>query len=185
MLIRPSVGRRLQDRDPEDLANDSRTDRSNRTHPTKPGGIIAGVTDLVRPPHAGPDPGRLVADQLRHRLKHAGGFTLHPETNEQPGTGFAVCTDRQLSKHIAWDSWDDRLVARWLHSLSDELRRGSSFLGGWLERSHGRAWLEVVVVVPADQFVFALHLASRARQQAVYDLGTRTVVPVSVGAAIP
>ena len=116
---------------------------------------------------------------------HAGGFTLHPETDEQPCAGFAVCTDRRLSRHIAWESWDDHLVTRWLHPLIDELRRGSSFLGGWLERSHGRAWLEVVVVVPADQLVFALHLASRAHQRAVYDLGTGTVVPVTVGAAIP
>lgn len=75
-------------------------------------------------------------------------------------------------------------MTRWLHTLGDELRRGSCFLGGWHERSHGRAWLEVVVVVPADQLAFALHLARRAHQRAVFDLSTRTVVPVTVGAAV-
>lgn len=130
------------------------------------------------PSHVVADDGHHITRHLRRHLSFWGGFTLHPETKEQPDTGFAVCTDSRLSKNIAWDAWDNGHVTRWLHSLASDLRRGSNFLGGWLERGPGRVWLEVVVVVPADQRSRAIRLASRAGQRAVYDLERRTVVPV-------
>jgi hypothetical protein len=128
-------------------------------------------------PHATP----LKPERLRHRLREAGGFTLHPQTGEQPSTGYAVCTDSRLSRRIAWHAWDDHHVGSWLRSLVPDLERGSRFLGGWLEPDGQRAWLEVVVVVPAQDRPRALHLANRARQQAVYDLGNAAVVHVSSG----
>jgi hypothetical protein len=118
-------------------------------------------------------------ERLRRRLRDAGGFTLHPETGEQPSTGYAVCADRRLSRRIAWDAWDDHSVGGWLRNLGPELERGSHFLGGWLEPGGERAWLEVVVVVPAHDRRRALRLASRARQQAVYDLSRAAVVHVA------
>ena len=142
------------------------------------------MSQPVRSPYV-PSAEHRVARQLRHRLNLSGGFTWHPETREQPNAGFAVCADRRLSKEIAWDAWDNHHVTRWLQSLSGDLRRGSNYLGGWLERGCGRAWLEVVVVVPADQLVLAMHLAARARQQAVFDLATGTVVAVPANATSP
>ena len=121
----------------------------------------------------------LKPERLRHRLREAGGFTLHPETGEQPSTGYAVCADSRLSRRIAWHSWDDHHVGSWLRSLGPDLERGSRFLGGWLEPDGQRAWLEVVMVVPAQDRRRALRLASRARQQAVYDLGSAAVVHVA------
>jgi hypothetical protein len=121
----------------------------------------------------------LKPERLRRHLREAGGFTLHPETGEQPSTGYAVCADRRLSRRIAWDAWDDHHVGGWLRNLVPDLEQGSHFLGGWLEPDGKRAWLEVVVVVPAQDRRRALRLASRARQQAVYDLGRAAVVHVA------
>jgi hypothetical protein len=121
----------------------------------------------------------LKPERLRRHLREAGGFTLHPETGEQPSTGYAVCADRRLSRRIAWDAWDDHHVGGWLRNLVPDLEQGSHFLGGWLEPDGKRAWLEVVVVVPAQDRRRALRLASRARQQAVYDLGNAAVVHVA------
>ena len=118
-------------------------------------------------------------ERLRRHLRERGGFTLHPATGEQPSSGYAVCADRRLSRHIAWDAWDDHHVRGWLRSLGPDLERGSRFLGGWLEPDGRRAWLEVVMVVPAQDRRRALRLASRARQQAVYDLGSAAVVHVA------
>ena len=118
------------------------------------------------------------AERLHRRLRDEGGFTLHPETGEQPSSGYAVCVDQRLSRGIAWDAWDHHNVARWLSSLASDLRRGSHFLGGWLDPDNGCVWLEVVVVVPEDQRAAAFRLANREGQQAMFDLASATVVPV-------
>ena len=137
------------------------------------------------PPPVADDGQPLRPERLRRRLRESGGFTLHPETGEEPSTGYAVCADRRLSRRIAWDTWDDHHVSGWIRSLVPDLERGSHFLGGWLEPDGERAWLEVVVVVPAHERGRALRLANRARQQAVYDLGSAAVVHVAPSGAPP
>lgn len=108
------------------------------------------------------------------RINEAGGFTIHPKTNDEPTEGFALSKWPERSLVLEWGKSHPARVARsiksWLTKNSDMLSDPKMHIGGWLDRDSGKVYVDFSVVYPRSQRAEAVRDAKEANQKAIWSL---------------
>lgn len=136
----------------------------------------APPSDLAPPPPAAFDR-RALVPRLRRLLHLAGGFTIDHRTGRAVHDGVAMAADPRHGIDFLIHRWDDRRVLTWLDGCHGLLQREDVYLGGWLDGA--RVWLDVVHVFPAHDGAGAVAHGRRAGERAGFDLGRRTLLPLT------
>jgi hypothetical protein len=115
---------------------------------------------------------------LRALLATHGGFTIDQDTGRPIDAGIAVCVDPAAGLGFRFAHWSDTAVRTWLGRIVAATKPGAH-LGGWIDDDRV-CWLDEVIVFPAEAEAHAVEAAQAAGQAAVFDLGRRQLVPVTM-----
>jgi hypothetical protein len=126
-----------------------------------------------------PDVAHRLPPLLRQVIEAAGGFTLDRRGTAFIGRGIAVATDPGAALAFPADSWDDELIGDWLADATCQ-RDDDEHVGGWLDPSARRVWLDVVRVFDVAHRHQAFAMARRHGQRAVFDLSRSALVPLAI-----
>jgi hypothetical protein len=116
--------------------------------------------------------------ELRARIERDGGFTLDIATGQPADDGISVAAGRSIAMTFPQHEWCDRSVERWLHEAAHHRPLRRSHLGGWLDRSTGYIWLDLVWVIDRRLAPLAPIIGRALRQHCVFDLTRGTAVPL-------
>lgn len=115
---------------------------------------------------------------VRRAVRTAGGFTVNRMTGEMPKEGIAVAHPPQHSLVLSLkDLSDSKKVDRWLKRKRAMLSQPNTYLGGWLDKSSKKVYIDVVEVFPPDQKEAAIAAGRKRNQLAVFDLGSFEEIP--------
>lgn len=112
-----------------------------------------------------------LANRIRGALLTRGGITLDPTSMVEPTSGYAVSVRGAEATFASVPTHGE--VSEWLrgHGIPVALiQEKPSYFGAWVDKSTGKVFLDVTVVVPTRSE--AEVLGRKWGQLAVFDLGT-------------
>jgi PBSX family phage portal protein len=122
------------------------------------------------------------AHELFKKLAASGGFTYQPVTKDSPTSGYALSILPGNEKVIAQDKVDEASIKTYLDDHKDLFEKDhSAHVGGWLDTSTGKVYLDVSVIEPDKEK--AIELAKANNQEGIYDLAGQQTIIVTRGAA--
>jgi 2'-5' RNA ligase len=146
---------------------------------------LAGRIDSEEAAHAHPFHGQ--HDQSRHgrrwgttvnrSMRTKGGITIHRVSGAQPTKGLALSPYPDRETVLALKDVDRDHVQGFLKRNRDLLAKPDHFVGGWLDRDTGKAYLDVSVL--AKDKASAERLARKHKQLAYFDLASGEEVRVA------
>ncbi len=113
------------------------------------------------------DPHSVSPEDLYNEVINNGGFTFNP-THGFPTSGYAVSCHKDREMSGPREGFHPEIILLYVLSNIDILANDDEFLGGWLDRSTDRVYLDIVRVLHDREE--ALRLAREHDQICVFDL---------------
>jgi hypothetical protein len=93
--------------------------------------------------------GKSRAEMMKEAIKTGGGFTVEYYTMRPLKSGYSVGAYPELSTSFPAEELNEGAVREWLNKNKKTLRSDPHIkVGGWLDETTGKIWLDVVKVYP-------------------------------------